>query len=340
MMKVAVVILNYNGKAFLERFLAQVVASCPDWAEVIVADNASTDGSADFMRECFPNVRLIENGSNEGFSTGYNLALQKVDAQYFVLLNSDIEVAPGWIEPVVALMDADPQIAACQPKILSYHHKEQFEYAGACGGFIDKYGYPFCRGRVFQHLEADQGQYDTPMEVFWATGACMFVRADLYRKFGGLDDSFFAHMEEIDLCWRLKNAGYKVFCCPASRVYHIGGGTLPKNSPRKTYLNFRNNLSVLVKNLPEGRVCRIILYRILLDWVASLKFLFEGCFRDFIMVFKAHFDFYRRMKSLREKRKGNQHRQVSCVYRRNIVVDGMLLGKNKFSALREQDFSK
>ena len=340
MMKVAVVILNYNGKAFLERFLAQVVASCPDWAEVIVADNASTDGSADFMRECFPEVRLIENGSNDGFSTGYNLALQKVDAQYFVLLNSDIEVAPGWIEPVVALMDADPQIAACQPKILSYHHKERFEYAGACGGFIDKYGYPFCRGRVFQHLEADQGQYDTPMEVFWATGACMFVRADLYRKFGGLDDSFFAHMEEIDLCWRLKNAGYKVFCCPASRVYHIGGGTLPKNSPRKTYLNFRNNLSVLVKNLPEGRVCRIILYRILLDWVASLKFLFEGCFRDFIMVFKAHFDFYRRMKSLREKRKGNQHRQVSCVYRRNIVVDGMLLGKNKFSALREQDFSK
>ena len=340
MMKVAVVILNYNGKAFLKRFLAQVVASCPDWAEVIVADNASTDGSADFMRECFPNVRLIENGSNEGFSTGYNLALQKIDAQYFVLLNSDIEVAPGWIEPVVALMDADPQIAACQPKILSYHHKEQFEYAGACGGFIDKYGYPFCRGRVFQHLEADQGQYDTPMEVFWATGACMFVRAELYRRFGGLDDSFFAHMEEIDLCWRLKNAGYKVFCCPASRVYHIGGGTLPKNSPRKTYLNFRNNLSVLVKNLPEGRVCRIILYRILLDWVASLKFLFEGCFRDFIMVFKAHFDFYRRMKSLREKRKGSPHRPVSCVYRRNIVVDGMLLGKNKFSALREQDFSK
>ena len=339
-MKVAVVILNYNGRKFLEQFLPNVIANCdPTTTEVVVADNASTDDSVSFMRERFPDIRLIENGSNGGFATGYNLALRQVEAQYYVLLNSDIEVTPHWIEPVIELMDADQQIAACQPKILSYYHKEQFEYAGASGGFIDKYGYPFCRGRVFQNLEEDKGQYDTPMEVFWATGACMFVRADLYHQVGGLDDSFFAHMEEIDLCWRLKNASYKVYCCPQSQVYHIGGGTLPKNSPRKTYLNFRNNLSLLVKNLPKKRVHRIILYRILLDWVAALKFLFEGCPKDFGMVFKAHWDFYRRLKSLREKRKGCEHRQVSCIYWRNIVFDTVFLGKKKYSELKESDFT-
>ena len=339
-MKVAVVILNYNGRKFLEQFLPNVIANCdPTLAEVIVADNASTDDSVAFMRERFPDIRLIENESNGGFATGYNLALQQIEAQYYVLLNSDIEVTPNWIEPVVALMDSDPQIAACQPKILSYYHKEQFEYAGACGGFIDKYGYPFCRGRVFQTLENDEGQYDTPMEVFWATGACMFVRADLYHQIGGLDDSFFAHMEEIDLCWRLKNAGYKIYCCPQSRIYHIGGGTLPKNSPRKTYLNFRNNLSLLVKNLPKRHLRRIILYRILLDWVAAFKFLFEGCPKDFQMVFKAHRDFHKRLKTLRKGRKTIEHKQVSCVYRRNIVFDNVLRGKKKFSELDGRDFT-
>ena len=340
MKKVAVVILNYNGRKFLEQFLPIVLANCPDWAEVVVADTASTDTSVAFVRECFPDVRLIENGSNGGFTTGYNLALQQVEAQYYVLLNSDIEVTPHWIEPVVEMMDSDPQIAACQPKILSYYHKDEFEYAGACGGFIDKYGYPFCRGRVFQHLEKDKGQYETPMEVFWATGACMFVRADLYHQMGGLDDSFFAHMEEIDLCWRLKNEGFKVFCCPESKVYHIGGGTLPKNSPRKTYLNFRNNLSLLVKNLPKHRVFPVIAFRILLDWVAAFKFLIEGCFKDFLMVYKAHFDFYRRMGSLRKKRKELAHRKVSCVYGRNIVFDRMVRGKTRFDELKMEAFSK
>ncbi len=340
MKKVAVVILNYNGARFLEQFLPTVLAHCDsDLAEVVVADNASTDDSVALMRDRFPDVRLIENGSNGGFSTGYNLALRQIEARYYVLLNSDIEVTEGWIEPVIAMMDADPRIAACQPKILSYYHPEQFEYAGACGGFIDKYGYPFCRGRVFQHLENDEGQYDAPMEVFWATGACMFVRADLYHQIGGLDDSFFAHMEEIDLCWRLKNAGYKVCCCPQSKVYHIGGGTLPKNSPRKTYLNFRNNLSVLAKNLPDKSVKRVIVYRVFLDWVAALKFLFEGGFKDFRMVFKAHRDFYRRLKSLREKRSEAKREAVSCVYRRNIVFDSMLLGKNRFDELNPGSFS-
>ena len=340
-MKVAVVILNFNGRKFLEQFLPNVIANCdPTWTEIVVADNASSDDSVAFMHERFPEIRLIENGSNGGFATGYNLALRQIEAQYYVLLNSDIEVAPHWIEPIIALMDADPQIAACQPKILSYYHKEQFEYAGASGGFIDKYGYPFCRGRVFQNLEVDEHQYDAPMEVFWATGACMFVRADLYHQVGGLDDSFFAHMEEIDLCWRLKNAGYKVYCCPQSWVYHIGGGTLPKNSPRKTYLNFRNNLSLLVKNLPQHRVHRTILYRILLDWVAAFKFLFEGCPKDFCMVFKAHRDFYKRLKSLRESRKTMEHKMVSCIYLRNIVFDNVLGKKKKFSELKSDDFTR
>ena len=339
-MKVAVVILNYNGKKFLQEFLPNVIANCdPALTEVVVADNASTDDSVAFMREHFPDIRLIVNDSNGGFATGYNMALRQVEAEYYVLLNSDIEVAPHWIEPVVALMDADPQIAACQPKILSYYDKEKFEYAGASGGFIDKYGYPFCRGRVFQNLETDVHQYDTPMEVFWATGACMFVRADLYHQIGGLDDSFFAHMEEIDLCWRLKNAGYKVYCCPQSWVYHIGGGTLSKNSPKKTYLNFRNNLSLLVKNLPKQRVHRTIFYRIFLDWVAAFKFLFEGCPKDFQMVFKAHWDFYKRLKSLREYRKGSDHKMVSCIYKRNIVFDSIVGGKKKFSDLKSSDFT-
>ena len=339
-MKVAVVILNYNGKKFLEQFLPNVIANCdPNLAEIVVADNASTDESVAFMRERFPEIRLIENGSNGGFATGYNLALRQIEAQYYVLLNSDIEVAPHWIEPVIEMMDKDPQIAACQPKILSYYHKEHFEYAGASGGFIDKYGYPFCRGRVFQNLEKDEHQYDTPMEVFWATGACMFVRADLYHQLGGLDDSFFAHMEEIDLCWRLKNAGFKVYCCPQSWVFHIGGGTLPKNSPRKTYLNFRNNLSLLVKNLPKHRVHRIILYRIFLDWVAAFKFLIEGCPKDFRMVFKAHWDFYKRLKALREKRRCSEHKLVSCIYRKNIVFESIVRGKKKFSELKESSFT-
>ena len=339
-MKVAVVILNYNGKKFLEQFLPNVIANCdPNLAEIVVADNASTDESVAFMRERFPEIRLIENGSNGGFATGYNLALRQIEAQYYVLLNSDIEVAPHWIEPVIEMMDKDPQIAACQPKILSYYHKEHFEYAGASGGFIDKYGYPFCRGRVFQNLEKDEHQYDTPMEVFWATGACMFVRADLYHQLGGLDDSFFAHMEEIDLCWRLKNAGFKVYCCPQSWVFHIGGGTLPKNSPRKTYLNFRNNLSLLVKNLPKHRVHRIILYRIFLDWVAAFKFLIEGCPKDFRMVFKAHWDFYKRLKELREKRRCSEHKLVSCIYRKNIVFESIVRGKKKFSELKKSSFT-
>ena len=341
MKKVAVVILNYNGRKMLEEFLPSLLRHTSEHlAEVIVADNASTDDSVEFMRANYPSIRLILNETNGGFATGYNLALKQVEAEYFVLLNSDIEVTPDWIRPVVELMDSDATIAACQPKILSYHHKDEFEYAGASGGFIDRFGYPFCRGRIFQHLEKDEGQYDSPMEVFWATGACMFVRSDVFLSQGGLDDSFFAHMEEIDFCWRIKNAGYKVYCCPQSKVYHIGGGTLPKNSPRKTFLNFRNNLSLLLKNLPSGHVFPVIFLRIFLDWVAALKFLFEGGWADFIAVFKAHFAFYGRIGMLRKKRKTNEHHRVSCIYRRGIVVDSMLFGMNAFSSLKKNSFSK
>ncbi len=338
MKRVAVVILNYNGKKFLEEFLPNVIANTnAELADIVVADNASSDGSVNFMRERFPGIRLIVNGSNGGFATGYNLALRQIEAEYYVLLNSDIEVTPQWIEPVIALMDSDPKIAACQPKILSYYDKTKFEYAGAAGGFIDRYGYPFCRGRLFQHLEEDHGQYDDACEVFWATGACMFVRADLYLKHGGLDDSFFAHMEEIDFCWRMKNLGYKIYCCPQSKVYHIGGGTLPKSSARKTYLNFRNNMTLLYKNLPS-RVFLTLAYRVLLDWVAAFKFLFGGGLADFWAVIRAHFDFYKRIPAIRKVRKKLPHRQVGQMYRENIVFENFLKGKKKYSDLDLEKF--
>lgn len=339
MKKAAVVILNYNGKKFLEEFLPTVLANTnKELAEIVVADNASTDGSVAFMKERFPEIRLIVNDANGGFATGYNLALRQIEAEYYVLLNSDIEVAPQWIEPLLELMDSDPSIAACQPKILSFYDRDKFEYAGASGGFIDQYGYPFCRGRVFQHLETDHGQYDDVCEVFWATGACMVVRSDCYLKYGGLDDSFFAHMEEIDFCWRMKNLGYKIYCCPLSKVYHIGGGTLPKSSARKTFLNFRNNLSLLFKNLPDGKVFGTIAYRILLDWVAAVKFLFGGGWADCWAVARAHFAFYRRLPSLRKARRAIPHHQVGQVYQRNIVFDNFIRGKKRFSELDSNKF--
>ena len=339
MKKVAVVILNYNGKAFLEKFLPNVIENSSDAAEIIVADNKSTDDSVDFMRNNFPNIRLILNDFNGGFATGYNLALRQVEADYYVLLNSDIEVTPHWIEPVIELMESDENIAACQPKILSYHDKTKFEYAGAAGGYIDKYGYPFCRGRMFQNLETDNGQYDNVKEVFWATGACMFVRAELYHKFGGLDDDFFAHMEEIDFCWRMKNLDYKIMYCPDSKIYHIGGGTLPKSSARKTYLNFRNNLSLLMKNLPHGKVFWTIFYRFFLDWIAAFKFLCDGSFADFFAVTRAHLSFLRHLPILKKKRKKYTHKKVSQVYQKNIVFKYFLGKKKIYSQLEERDFS-
>lgn len=337
--RIAIVILNYNGKRFLERFLPTVISRSSHLADIIVADNASSDGSVELLHEQFPEVELIINPSNGGFATGYNLALKQVESEYYVLLNSDIEVSENWLQPLLEMMDADPEIAACQPKLLSFADKAYFEYAGAAGGFIDKYGYPFCRGRLFQHLEKDEGQYDSPLEVFWASGACMFVRANLYHQMGGLDDSFFAHMEEIDFCWRLKNEGYKIMYCPDSEVYHIGGGTLPKNSPRKTYLNFRNNLTMLYKNLPSSYFAYVIVTRLFLDMAASFKFLVDGGWGDFFAVMRAHAHFYRKQRVLRSKRKNIQPKTVTRIYQKNIVVEYFLRRHETFDRLDGNRFS-
>ncbi len=299
--KLAVVILNYNGRKHLETFLPSVVAHSSDFP-VYVADNGSSDDSVLFLENNFPQVKIIRFDTNNGFSKGYNLALEQIKAEYYVLLNSDVEVTPNWILPVLALMEKDKNIAACQPKILSYLNRQQFEYAGAAGGFLDRYGYPFCRGRLFDTLEDDKGQYDDETEIFWATGACMFVRAEIYHQLGGLDEDFFAHMEEIDLCWRIKSAGYKVFYTCKSTVFHLGGGTLAKSNPRKTFLNFRNGILLLYKNLPEQKLLPIIFARLVLDGIAGIKFLLAFSVNDCLAIIKAHFDFYGRIQHWQKSR--------------------------------------
>lgn len=309
----------------------------PD-SEVIVADNRSTDDSVSFLNETYPTIRVIINPDNGGFARGYNLALRQVEAEYYVLLNSDIEVTENWIRPVIALMDADPTIGACQPKIRSYHEPKKFEYAGAAGGFIDEYGYPFCRGRMFLQIEEDHGQYDDTHEVFWATGACLFVRSNLYHELGGFDEDFFAHMEEIDFCWRLSNAGYRIMYCPDSTVFHIGGGTLPKISWKKTYLNFRNNFILLYKNLPESMLIRVFVVRLLLDAVAALKFLVQAGFKDFWAVARAHFSFYRSFSKTRQKRKAIRQGSVKNMYRGSLVFNYYILRRRRFSQLNPSHF--
>jgi GT2 family glycosyltransferase len=335
-MRVAVVILNWNGKSFLEKFLPSVISNSIE-ASIYVADNASSDGSLDYLKEHYPTVKLIDNGENLGFAGGYNKALRKLDEELFVLLNSDVEVTPNWLEPIVQLFDSDSNIAACQPKILSYNDKSSFEYAGAAGGFIDKNGYPFCRGRMFDTLEKDNGQYDSVDEIFWATGACLFIRSKVYKELGGLDADFFAHMEEIDLCWRIKRAGYSIKVQPASVVYHVGGGTLSKSNPFKTFLNFRNGLELLAKNLPKNQLFPMLFIRMTLDGVAAFKFLFSGQFNDFLAVLHAHFAFYRRLRKTLGKRLGN-YLPVKGQYRGNIVLDYFLKGQKKFSDLPSDKF--
>ncbi|NTW34386.1 MAG: glycosyltransferase family 2 protein [Bacteroidetes bacterium] len=337
--KVAIVILNWNGKRFLEKFLPFLVKYNSANAEIIIADNASSDDSIDFLQSNYPEIRIIRNNENGGFAKGYNDAFSQIDSEYYVLLNSDIEVTPNWIDPVIELMDKDKTIAACQPKIRSYYNKDYFEYAGAAGGFIDKYGYPFCRGRIFQSGEKDEGQYNNATEIFWATGACMFVRSELYHKSGGLDNDFFAHMEEIDFCWRQKNAGYKIMYCPDSLIFHIGGGTLPKNNPKKTYLNFRNNFFLLFKNLPSNKLFPVFFIRLFLDGIAGLKFLAEGHFKDFIFVIKAHFAFYFSISKLLKKRRISKHVNVSCIYNKLIVSEYYIKNKKTFNQLDEKSFS-
>ena len=339
MKKVAVVILNWNGVAYLEKFLDHVLEhSRNDDTEVIVADNASTDNSLEWLQANHPDVRIIRNRINGGFAKGYNDALKQVDAEYYVLLNSDVEVTANWIAPVIQLMDTQKDVAAVQPKILAYHDKESFEYAGAAGGFIDKYGYPFCRGRIFQHLEKDQGQYDDTREIFWATGACMFVRARAYHELGGLDEDFFAHMEEIDFCWRLKHKGYRIMYTSESKVYHVGGGTLPKASSFKTYLNIRNNNVMLFKNLPRSSSAGILFLRLILDGVAGIKFFLDGGVQDLMAVIRAHSHYYKMIPRLRRKRRMIQPGEVNHIYRGNIILDYFLWGKKSFKELSSKKF--
>ncbi len=338
-MKIAVVILNWNGKKFLKKFLPSVIKYISDDAEIIIADNASADDSISFLQNNYPQIRIIQHSKNLGFAKGYNEALSKINADYYVLLNSDIEVTENWIKPVIDLMEKDKNIAVCQPKIMSFYKPLEFEYAGAAGGFIDKYGYPFCKGRIFQTMEEDKGQYDDITEIFWATGACMFVKSDLFLKFGGFDNDFFAHMEEIDFCWRLKNLGYKIMYCPFSKIFHIGGGTLPKKSSHKTFLNFRNNLILLYKNLPGNKLISAFIIKLILDTIAALKFLLDGGFKDFIAVIKAYFSFYSSFLKHYKKRGNIKHIYVSKIYQKSIVCDYFLKGKKFFTDIEQDKFS-
>lgn len=335
----AIVILNWNGKHFLEKFLPGIIEYSND-AEIWVADNASTDDSIDFLSKQYPDIKLLINKSNLGFAGGYNEALKQIDARYYVILNSDIEVTKGWLEPLIDLLENNNQIVACQPKLLDFNKREHFEYAGASGGFIDRYGFPFCRGRIFMQLENDQGQYNDPIPVFWASGACLVIRSDSFHAIGGFDESFFAHMEEIDLCWRLHNNGGQIFCVPSSTIFHIGGGTLPKKNSRKTYLNFRNNYLILYKNYPRKHLRLILTFRLFFDWFAAMHFLLSGHWGDFCAVFKAQRDFYLKRKNYREKRSTLTHKLPALIYRKSIVMKHYLSRIKKYSELSQDHFTK
>ena len=362
-MKTAVVILNWNTEGFLKEFLPALLHSVGkvEGADVIVADNASTDGSLQVMKELFPQVKTIAFDRNYGFTGGYNKAFEQIDSEYFVLINSDIEVTEDWLEPLVDWMDTHPQCGACAPKLHSWQERDKFEYAGAAGGYIDRFGYPFCRGRVLKRLETDKGQYDTPKDVFWATGACLMVRSSLYRKLGGLDERFFAHMEEIDLCWRMQLEGYKVSVIPQSVVYHVGGGTLPATSPFKLYLNFRNNILMLENNLAKTfalrykgltaekaavkgcrKAARRIFMRKCLDAVSAAVYLLTlktDCFKS---VLKAHKDaagmVRRPSKEDAAAFIAEGKGRVTGIYRKWIITSSILKGERIFSSIKDKDF--
>lgn len=310
-MRISIVILNWNGVAMLRRFLPSVMKCSVGMADVVVADNASTDNSLGMLARDFPEVRIIRLDSNYGFAGGYNKALKQVDSEFYLLLNSDVEVTEGWLQPLLNFMDANADCAACQPKLLSECSRDHFEYAGASGGYIDRYGYPFCRGRMFDTVEQDHGQYDDVAEVLWATGACLLIRSVDYWRVGGLDERFFAHNEEIDLCWRLCNLGRKVYCVPQSKVYHVGGGTLPKGNPMKTFLNFRNNLTMLYKNLPDEELRHVMLVRWVLDYVAAFKSLIaDRNVGEFKAVWRARRAFGKWKKLFRADREAIQRTRV------------------------------
>lgn len=315
--KIAVVVLNWNGAKLLEQFLPTIIAFSGE-ATIYVADNASTDTSIQVIKEQFPSVKIIHNDGNYGFANGYNIALQQVEEEYYALVNSDIEVTENWLAPILSIFENEKDIAVIQPKILDYKNKEYFEYAGAAGGFIDKYGYPFCRGRLLETIEKDHHQYDDEIELFWASGACFFIRKEVYRKLNGFDGDFFAHQEEIDLCWRAFNLGYKIKYTSKSVVFHVGGATLNQANPKKTYLNFRNSLLMLLKNLPKKQLLPIIFIRLCLDGLAGIQFIFKGKFCHCLAIIKAHFSFYKLISKNLKKRsdfqKENYYHTKSIIY--------------------------
>jgi GT2 family glycosyltransferase len=329
-MKIAVVILNWNGKNLLEQFLPSIIAFSSD-ADIYVADNASSDDSVAFVQAHFPSVKIIVNQQNFGFAEGYNIALQSVDADIFALVNSDIEVTENWLQPIIETFKNEPQTAIIQPKILDFKNKGYFEYAGAAGGFIDKYGYPFCRGRIFETIEKDQHQYDDNRAIFWASGACFFIRGSVYRELGGFDIGFFAHQEEIDLCWRAFNKGQRVKYVSNSVVYHVGGATLQQGNPRKTFLNFRNSMLMLAKNLPASSVFQIILIRLCLDGIAGIQFLFKGQPLHCMAILNAHFSFYSKLSGTLKKRNRPQHKNYYAL--KSIVYSHFIKKINTFNRL-------
>jgi GT2 family glycosyltransferase len=341
MNNISIVILNWNGSAMLRTYMPSVIHySQSEKIEICVADNGSTDNSVEMLKHNFPSVRLILLDKNYGFAEGYNLALKEVEAEYVILLNSDVEVTPNWLKPLTEYMNNHPEVAACQPKILNCRNKKQFEYAGAAGGFIDYYGYPFCRGRIFKTIEDDKGQYNSPIPVFWATGAALFIRLDDYRKAGGLDASFFAHMEEIDLCWRLHSRGRQIMCLPQSTVYHVGGATLKKENPYKTLLNFRNNLIMLYKNLPDDELKRVMRVRWILDYIAVATFVLKGQLPNALAVFKARREF-KRLRSRYDAARKNNKINSRCTFiaerlQKSILRQYYLNGYHTFDRIKQK----
>ena len=329
-MKTAVVILNWNGAKLLQQFLPSVIQFSGD-ATIYVADNASTDTSIDVLKNEFPSVKIIENTENYGFAKGYNEALKCVEEPYYALVNSDIEVTENWLQPIEAIFNNEPNTAIIQPKLLDYKKKTHFEYAGAAGGYIDKYGFPFCKGRIFDTLEEDLGQYDTETEIFWATGACFFIRKEVFRSLQGFDGDFFAHQEEIDLCWRANNVGHTIKYCPTSVVYHVGGATLNEANPMKTFLNFRNSLLMLTKNLPKEKLVPIIFIRLCLDGLAGVQFLFQGKFKHTFAILKAHFYFYHLIG--RNLKKRNNSQKTDYYYTKSIVWNYFVQKKKTFNRI-------
>ncbi|AWH85854.1 dTDP-Rha--alpha-D-GlcNAc-pyrophosphate polyprenol alpha-3-L-rhamnosyltransferase [Flavobacterium album] len=330
MKSIAIVILNWNGKGLLEQFLPSVMAHS-EGAAIYVADNASTDDSVAFVKANYPAIQIIENKGNFGYAKGYNDALQVVEEEIYALVNSDVEVTEGWLEPVIELFEKDTETAIIQPKILDYKNKTHFEYAGAAGGFIDKYGYPFCRGRIFDTIEKDNGQYDDTTEIFWASGACFFIRKDVYRELGGFDEDFFAHQEEIDLCWRAFNLNYKATFCYKSVIYHVGGATLSTGNPRKTHLNFRNSLWMMVKNLPAGKLFPVLVMRMVLDGIAGIRFLFSGQLSHFWAILMAHYYLYVKFFHFLNKRKSNKYKnyyKTKSIIWTYFVKGGKVFDKN------------